>query len=140
MNNVKQPDSTDAPIFEECSLWKAMDAYGDPAGILVTERGDRDKMIAFLFIDQERKNEALIDAASMIADEPQTLDGMIPSTGDFCRIDLRDRGRSESTRAVPGWIYGMTVTPETPEYNGEWFALNPFCPIRLAQMLAKKPA
>ena len=132
--------TTTHSAFPDCVLWRAHDAYHSLAGILVTEPGNLDALIAFVFIDQEKKNEALTEAAQLIADDPNRLDDAVDSTGGFCRVDLRDRGRADSKRAMPGWVYGMSVIPNVPEMTGEYFKLNPYCPIRLAMMLAKKPA
>lgn len=126
------------------TIWFARDAYHDLCGELVTEPGNLDAPVAFIFYDSEKKVADLIRFTDTIAENHELLD-RASNTGEFCRMDLRDRGRADSKRAMPGWCYSLFIRPndedepDDDEPGNEEFPWNPFCPIRLAMMLAKRP-
>ena len=131
------------PSTAQAVVWSARDAYGDFCGLLVTEPGNLDAPIAFLFHNQESTDPTEMQFARLIAANPDRLDYAVDygTEHPVCRMDLRDRGRTGALRPMPGWVYGLTLCPETAEQREELqIPWNPFCPIRLAMMLAKKPA
>ena len=138
--NEKKP--TRSP-YAKTTLWVARDAYNDICGTLVTEPGNPDAPIAFLFEQQDDKN--IVEThryADDVFENPDLLDRAVDYAIEhpICRMDLRDRGRADSKRAMPGWCYGLILTGQTEDgmFSGnERIDWNPFCPVRLKMMADK---
>ena len=130
--------------YANTTLWVARDAYNDICGTLVTEPGNPDAPIAFLFEQQDK--DAVLEVhkfAEEVFENPDLLDRAVDYAIEHpvCRMDLRDRGRADSKRPMPGWCYGLRLTPENEDGffdSADAVDWNPFCPIRLKMMLAKQ--
>lgn len=130
----------------ECRLWQA-DDYRDPQiGVLVTEPGNLDAPIAFVFENQYEATPKswveLVQNAGRLATDPEAVDRF---DANPC-LDLRDRGRAHSCRPIPGWMYGLRLTPilsdagELEAAGWEPIEWCPLCPIRLAVMVEQLAA
>lgn len=127
--------------YAKTTIWVARDAYNDVCGVLVSEPGNLNAPIAFLFEQQEKSMVAEIHQyAADIFENPDLLDRAVDYAIEhpICRMDLRDRGRESSTRRMPGWCYSLRLTPESEDGffdSTDAIDWNPFCPIRLVQMM-----
>ena len=79
--------------------------------MLVTEPGNLDAPVAFIFFDSEKKEIDMIKITDAVAENHELLD-RTSKMGGFCRMDLRDRGRADSKRGDAGMVLQSVRNPQ----------------------------
>jgi hypothetical protein len=120
--------------------------YGDAPrarvrGILVTERGDINAVIAYCPLSPEAPLTAKLPGralarqfriASRIAERPSLADDAVDAIG------LRSAGTNG--RPMPHWVYGLSCVPVSRPWDGMFMHPRPFCPVLFEAMASQSKA
>jgi hypothetical protein len=114
--------------------WEATDdETGEFVGLLISERGNPDKVIAFLPVPSRRTYKSVDDMdewAEQLEQHPEDVIGLNKQVA----IDLRRFARVDSAEPTPEFLYRIDVRrrEEPAKFKRR---LYPFCRFRLARLL-----